>query len=202
MMKKIFVLAAVAMMTAVSAQAQDGYEDTKHEIAVSYGSLSNTTWLAIGDDLGTTIASIGTARYDDGKIFGALGLEYFYHVSPVIGVGAVATYTRETKNLYIANDKYGEAKNNYITVMPAVKFNWLRKKHFGMYSKAAIGATFASKKEEYSKGSAENRSESKVNFNFQASLLGLEAGSPYVRGFVELGVGEQGVFLAGIRCKF
>ena len=201
-MKRIFVLAAVAMMTAVSAQAQDGYEDTKHEIAVSYGGLSNATWMAFGEDLGTAMISIGKVRYEDGKIFGALGLEYFYHVSPVIGVGAIAAYARETKNLYIANDMYGELKKNYISVMPAVKFNWLRKKYFGMYSKAAIGATFSSKKEEYSKGDFENKSESKVNLDFQASVLGLEAGSPYVRGFVELGVGEQGVFLAGIRCKF
>jgi hypothetical protein len=39
-------------------------------------------------------------------------------------------------------------------------------------------------------------------FNFQASLLGIEAGGQNVRGFVELGMGEQGVALAGIRCKF
>ena len=87
-------------------------------------------------------------------------------------------------------------------MLPAAKFNWLRKKYFGMYSKVAAGVTFTSKKEDYTKGSTGNRSESKVNFNWQASVLGVEAGSPNVRGFVELGIGEQGVMVAGIRCKF
>ena len=48
-MKKFLVMVAVAMMTAVSVNAQSGYEDTKHEIGISYGAMSNTTWMSIGD---------------------------------------------------------------------------------------------------------------------------------------------------------
>lgn len=33
-MKKILVMVAVAIMTAVSVNAQNGYDNTKHEIAV------------------------------------------------------------------------------------------------------------------------------------------------------------------------
>ena len=129
-------------------------------------------------------------------------MEYFYHINPVIGIGAIGAYAKETKDILIANENYGEAKNSFITVMPAAKFNWLRKKNFGMYSKIAAGLTFASKKEDYSKGNVENQSESKVGFNFQASAIGIEAGSETIRAFVELGVGEQGVLLGGIRAKF
>ena len=39
-------------------------------------------------------------------------------------------------------------------------------------------------------------------FNFQASLIGVEAGGQHLRGFAEFGIGEQGVALAGIRYKF
>ena len=39
-------------------------------------------------------------------------------------------------------------------------------------------------------------------FNFQVSLIGVEAGNNHVRGFAEFGVGEQGIALAGIRYKF
>ena len=38
--------------------------------------------------------------------------------------------------------------------------------------------------------------------NWQASLLGFEAGSPTIRAFAELGTGEQGIVLAGLRYKF
>ena len=200
-MKKFLMMVAAALMVAVSAQAQNDYEEPKHEIAVSYGTLSNATWRAFGDFLGTSMISLGKVRYDDGSIFGALSLEYFYHITPLIGVGAVGCYTKETKNMYIGDTQKGEAKNSFITVLPAVKFNWLRKKYFGMYSKVAAGVSFASKKEDYTDGTA-SRSENSVEFNWQLSALGIEAGSPYVRGFVELGIGEQGMLLAGVRCKF
>lgn len=196
------MMVVAAMMATVGVYAQDGYEDTKHEIGISYGALSNATWQAFGEDLGTSMISVGKVRYDDGKIFGALGLEYFYHVSPVIGVGALATYTKETKDMYVFDEKSGEAKNTFISVLPAVKFSWLRKKYLGMYSKVAAGVTFTSKKEEYTRSDTENSSENKVNFNWQVSAFGLEAGSSYIRAFIELGVGEQGVALTGIRFKF
>ena len=200
-MKKVLVMVAVAMMTAMSVNAQSGYEDTKHEVGISYGALSNTTWMSIADAMGTTI-TLGAVKYSDGNFTGPIALEYFYHLSPVIGLGAIGAYTHETKDILISNDKYGEAKNTFFTVMPAAKFNWLRKKNFGMYSKVGAGLTFASKKEDYSKGSVENLSESKVGFNFQVSALGIEAGSETIRAFVELGVGEQGVALVGVRVKF
>ena len=200
-MKKILITVAVAMMTAMSVNAQSGYEDTKHEVGISYGALSNTTWMSIADAMGTTI-TLGAVKYKDGDFTGPIAVEYFYHLSPVIGLGAVGAYTHETKDILIGNDKCGEAKNSFITVMPAAKFNWLRKKNFGMYSKVAAGLTFASKKEDYSKGNVEDLSENKVGFNFQVSALGIEAGSETFRGFVELGVGEQGVALVGIRAKF
>ena len=200
-MKKILVMVAVAMMTAVSVNAQSGYEDTKHEVGISYGAMSNTTWMSIADAMGTTI-TLGAVKYDDGKFTGPIAVEYFYHLNPIIGIGAIGAYTHETKDILISNDKYGEAKNTFVTVMPAAKFNWLRKKYFGMYSKVAVGLTFASKKEDYSKGNVENQSESKVGLNFQASAIGIEAGSENIRAFAELGVGEQGVILGGIRAKF
>lgn len=200
-MKKYLVMAVAAMMATVSITAQE--EDyLKHEVAVSYGGMSNSTWMSIGDALGTVIVSFGAIRYDDGSFFGPLGLEYFYHTNPVVGFGAVAVYAKETKNMFIGSEPWGEATNTYVTVMPAAKFNWLRKKYFGMYSKVGAGVTFRTQKEDYPDGKHEDRSESKVFFNFQLTGIGLEAGPKNVRGFLELGVGEQGMALVGLRCKF
>lgn len=189
-------MAAVALMTAMGVQAQ------KHEIGISYGALSNSTWQSMGEDLGTIMGSLGTVRYDDGNIIGAIGVEYFYHVSPLVGLGAIATYTRETKDMFFKDDHCGEASNTFISVLPAVKIDWLRKKYFGLYSKAAVGVTLTSKKEDYTDSSHEDISESNVDFNWQASLIGLEAGSPNLRCFFEFGVGEQGLFVGGVRYKF
>ena len=200
-MKKILVMVAVAIMTAVSVNAQNGYDNTKHEIAVSYGVLSNSTWMSIGDVMGTVL-TFGAVKYSDGKFTGPIAMEYFYHVNPLVGVGAIGAYACEKKDMLIAGENYGEAKNTFITVMPAAKFNWLRTKNFGLYSKVGAGLTLVSRKEDYTKPDAENQSDSKVGFNFQASALGIEAGSPNIRAFLELGVGEQGVLLGGLRAKF
>ena len=200
-MKKILVMVAVAIMTAVSVNAQNGYDNTKHEIAVSYGALSNSTWMSIGDVMGTVL-TFGAVKYSDGKFTGPIAVEYFYHVNPLVGVGAIGAYACEKKDMLIAGENYGEAKNTFITVMPAAKFNWLRTKNFGLYSKVGAGLTLVSRKEDYTKPNAENQSDSKVGFNFQASALGIEAGSPNIRAFLELGVGEQGVLLGGLRAKF
>lgn len=200
-MKKILLMVTVAMMTAMNVNAQRNGYDTKHEIGISYGAMSNTTWMSIGDAMGT-ILTLGAVKYSDGKFIGPIAVEYFYHLNPIIGIGAIGAYAKETKDILLANEYYGEAKNTYITVMPAAKFNWLRKKYFGMYSKVAVGMTFVSLKEDYSVSNVENHSESRVAFNFQASALGIEAGSENIRAFAELGIGEQGVILGGVRAKF
>ena len=86
--------------------------------------------------------------------------------------------------------------------MPAVKFDWLRMKNFGMYSKLAVGATLRNEKFNSDSSSSKDTSDSEVHVNWQASFLGIEAGSPTLRGFLELGTGEQGIALVGLRYKF
>ena len=41
-MKKVFLLAVAAMMATVCVNAQNGYDDTKSEVALSYGLLANS----------------------------------------------------------------------------------------------------------------------------------------------------------------
>ena len=88
--------------------------------------------------------------------------------------------------------------------MPAVKMDWLRRKHFGMYSKVALGATLRTESTDYDDEHKEDemKSESNVHINCQVSLLGIEAGTTRLRAFAELGFGEQGTGLVGLRYKF
>jgi hypothetical protein len=104
--------------------------------------------------------------------------------------------------MYLVGKKDGKATNTYYTLMPAVKFNWLRKKHFGMYSKLGFGATLRSESVDSDDPTEKDYSNSAVHVNWQVSALGIEAGSPKVRGFVEFGVGEQGMAQVGVRYKF
>ena len=199
--KFLFAVLALISFVNIPVQAQDEME-TRHEVAVSYGTVPNSIWIDILTDV--IKAEYGESM-DSYKNVGPVALEYYYHTSPLIGVGAVAIFTSNNQNGFINDVKSSHTFRSYFSFMPSVKFNWLRKKNWGMYSKIAAGVTYAHfKQDDYDNGIAtgEKTTVNDLLFNFHASLLGVEAGGQHVRGFAELGLGEQGVALAGIRYKF
>jgi len=72
------------------------------------------------------------------------------------------------------------------------------KKVIALYSKVAAGGTLMSSKVTED---GKSESESKLYFMGQVSAIGVEFGSK-LRGFVEVGAGEQGIVLGGIKYKF
>ena len=185
-------MAAVALMTALSAQAQD----CKNEIGVFYGFDSASNIFSL------VSSAISAAAGDQSSFWGPVGVEYYYHVSPVVGVGAVASYA--SCKAEDEKTRQDDLTESFITVMPSVKFNWLRTKGFGMYSALSAGVMFVSVKcNDNAKASDPNaKDESLTSFMFQATALGAEFGGEQFRGFVEAGVGEKGLICAGLRCKF
>jgi len=198
---RIFTALALVALMCVPAKAQD--DELRHEVAISYGALSNSRWIdALTDIVPTTFGQ----RTDHKKAFGTLGIEYFYHTSPLVGVGGIFAVSTSSEDVYVANSLTCFRSKSFFSLMPAVKFNYLRKEHWGLYSKIAAGAILgraADKKyDEHGKKSGKSDVATAWDFNWQLSLIGLEAGGDHFRGFTELGIGEQGVFLAGVRCKF
>ena len=190
-MKKIFVTLCVALLS-MGAQAQD----CKHEIGAFYGFDSASNIFSI------VSSAISAASGDQSSFWGPIGLEYYYHVSPVVGVGAVAAYAgckaEDEKT------RKEDLTETFITVMPSVKFNWLRKKNFGMYSAVSAGVMFCSIScnDNAKAADPDAKDETFSVFMFQATALGAEFGGEQFRGFVEAGVGEKGIICAGLRYKF
>ena len=114
-MKKILLMVVAAMMATVSVNAQN---ELKHEVGAFYGigSASNI--------FSAITSSISAAAGDQSSFWGPVGVEYYYHVSPVVGVGAVAAYAGcKAEDEKTHKDDLTET---FITVMPSAKFNWLR----------------------------------------------------------------------------
>lgn len=192
-MKKFLMMVSVAMMTVVNVNAQDGL---KHEVGVFYGVGSASNVLSV------ITSSISAAAGNQSSFWGPIGVEYYYHVSPVVGLGAVAAYAGcKAEDEKTHKDDLSET---FITIMPSVKFNWLSKKHFGMYSGLSAGIMFISvSPNDNAKANDSNaKDETLVSFMFQATALGAEFGGEQFRGFVEAGFGEKGVLCAGLRYKF
>lgn len=195
--KFLFAALAISALVCVSAQAQD---EPRHELSVSYGFLPNSIWLDITSDV---FGSLFGYEYEHSAATGPIGLEYYYRTSPLIAVGAVATFAKHSEDEKHNSGITRTSKNSYVTLMPSVKFNWLRRSNWGLYSKVAAGATLRhSTIQEKDPANAEKKTDNTVFFNFQLSGIGIEAGSENVRAFAELGVGEQGVGLAGVRFRF
>lgn len=204
-MKKLIVLAigALALCAAPCAQAQDvDFNDQpKNELSFGYGVVSTTNALDVFVDV---VSAFFGAKYENMRFIGPVSAEYFHRVSPLVAVGGIGVYNRHKEDVVQNEQVTGKRTSNYFTIMPAVKFNWLRKQHWGMYSKLAVGYT----RGEYAttgidaEGMPKKETTGNNFFNFQASLAGIEAGGDHVRGFAELGFGEQGVIQGGIRFRF
>ena len=227
-MKKIFVMVVAAMMATVSANAQSGYYNTKHELGITIGAgaiteiaggLSDFAELAIVATATSAIsggAYTGSSSYGDEKYLPNISVEYYYHVSKAIALGGFMAFNGLDRDVYgewrnnesghNSKTKIGEASRRNLSFVPTAKFDWLRKKYFGMYSKVGLGVSFMfeNQKDDGSNDGADFKEVDKTSIipNIQVSLLGLEGGSENFRGFVELGVGEQGIVLAGLKYKF
>lgn len=191
-MKKYLVMVIVALTVALNVNAQS--DDPKDEVGVFYGfgSVSNL------------ISDIGSAfTYSTGDqtgYWGPIGVEYYHHLSKAVAVGAVAEYAGCKWDKTYKLD--GSLKSSYITVMPSVKFNWLRKSHFGMYSGLSAGIMIATLTPTGEvKETAEDADETATCFMFNVTGLGAEFGGAW-RGFAELGFGEKGLICAGLRYRF
>ncbi|MBP3738066.1 MAG: hypothetical protein J6I72_03320 [Muribaculaceae bacterium] len=176
-MKKFFICLVTALVASLNLSAQNEW---KNEISISYGPGTFT-------DLSSSYLK-GIFSGKQTNYIGAFGVEYFHRPKTALGVGLVGTFSTCKWN---DSDK---ARTKYLSIMPAVKYNWLQRDHFSMYSKAAIGVLIGI-------DTGDNTDKTKVSFGWQASLVGAEFGGAF-RGFAELGFGEQGLLVAGLRYKF
>ena len=213
-MKRLFIAASVllALMAATKSHAQVIGKDivNKNEFSLTYGTLSNSEWI---EAFGEVVTVMFGGETKTKTAFGPMSAEYFRRLTPVVAVGAIGsvssfredmmrkTVTPGTTTGETTSEKIGDYTRSYFSFMPATKFNWLRKEHFGMYSKVAAGITFANTDMKDTDPSVATKKDNNVMFNFQASLIGIEAGGQ-LRGFAEFGMGEQGAILLGIRYNF
>ena len=179
-MKKFFiaVLALFCLTTVSQAQTQQYYKlSHRNEISASYGASF------FGSVMGGVISKAN-------DLFGFMGVD-------------------DTK-FKVSGSKgwinLGKLKPgiNFYTLMTTAKFDWFRTRSdvFGMYSKVCVGGFIGNFNKDFS--TLFDIPDRYRTFGFVAphiSLIGLEVGKSF-SGFMELGVGMQGVVQAGIRARF
>ncbi len=180
-MKRTILLTIMLLCVGINAHAQK-----TSEISMSYGRFSiPAVAFTIGGVLGTAF-TLGSVVPDGST--GAANVEYDYNFNEDISIGAIASY-----EMFTMKYKSGEkTKNNFISIMPAFSYHWFVRDNFRMYSKVGIGAMV----------NISQSSKPTYSYAFQASPIGADFGSQSFRGFLEAGIGFQGLLHGGIRFRF
>ena len=201
-MKRLLSSVALLIISSFVCLAQT--DESRHEISVSYGyfTLPQAVDL-IGAGAETVLGGLlvgivdviapGDQEYpkriDNGGT-GGFSLQYLYSLNRTIKLGGTVCY----------ESTWGEWNNgsDYIVHYPAImatsKFIWFNREHFGMYSKLSLGMMLIL--------DGKNEDKPIPMIAAQASSVCMEFGGKALRGFLETGLGNQGLFNFGVKFSF
>jgi hypothetical protein len=196
-MKKLI---AIFMCLIVVSSAYAKNDKDRNEFSITYGQYTIPQFAYVmGGVLGAAF-TVGHFSFENPHLIGAAGVEYVHYVNNWLGFGGAAMCDYMTATaLSVASDgtktPNGKFQLGVVSVMPVMKFAWLNRAHVGLYSKLAAGAgyTFTGETEDI---------KDKFMFALQATPLGMDFGGEQFRGFVELGLGMQGIANVGVRWLF
>lgn len=198
-MKKIIASALVIILAFSAKAGAQTVGCSSNELSISYGRASIPgIAMTLGSVLGTAF-SFGLAKPDQIGSSGALGIEYFHYFNNgrfAVGGLASAEDFRISWMQSNGKDENGETiyepgpiqHSCFIALMPGVKYRWVSREHFGMYSKACGGGCVVPGSDGAS-----------FSWAIQITPIGMEAGNQRVRGFLDLGFGFQGLIMTGVR---
>lgn len=178
----------------------------KHELSLSIG-IPGAAFFGGPEYHDDNILHLG-----DLETYSGIGkLTYFYNFNKHWAVGASASYNRahdgcqeykyetlydEDGEAYFWNTYTGrdnDARFNIITLMPEVRAFWFQRRHFGMYSRFAMGAQFIHMTQHFD-GTYKHLYVAPM---FELAPIGFDFGGKHLRGKFELGNSGQ-TFLANV----
>lgn len=197
-MKKIILITCLIAFFSGTAFAQlDTIRSNKNEFSIGYG---------IGPSSSFRFRS-GCMFYPETDNIGAIYVTYTRRLTKVIGIGLTVCYDPIRLNYY-GQVNGGSAlickvNENSFSFMPHLKINWLNTKYVNLYSKVAIlGIHYVTyKQEEYYPELYEvNAPElGPTLMAYQITPVGVEVGTKRCAGFLQVGIGMEGLISIGFR---
>ena len=196
-MKKIVAL-LLCLTFAFGAYAKN--DEDKNELTLTYGQVTVPQFAYLfGGALGA-VFSLGHFTFDNAHMPGAVGVEYVHYVNNWLGFGGLALCDYMTADAYSVDSDGNKTPNGkyqfgFASAMPVVKFAWLNRAHVGLYSKLACGVGYVF-------GNGSDNPGDNITLAAQLTPIGFEFGGRSFRGFLEAGVGMQGLVCGGLRWLF
>ena len=196
-MKKLI---ALFMCFVVVSSAYAKNDKDRNEFSVTYGQFTVPQFAYVLGEVFGVMFTLGHASFEDPHMYGAAGIEYVHYTNDWFGFGGTVLCDYMTaKTVSVDKDgnktPNGDFKLGCLSAMPLVKFAWLNREHVGLYSKLAAGAGYT-----FTGDNADVKDN--FMFAFQATPIGVDFGGERFRGFVEAGVGWQGIVSGGVRWMF
>lgn len=206
----------------LNAQKADYYKENKHEVRLSLGTTPSDRYAVDGYYYNSgfynypnlTPSQVSYLRqpmnYGARKSSGAIALTYFYHAPWINGrftFGGSLAYNklwRDNKHS-ITGFKMGEQRESTIAITPMIRYAWIAKPIFQVYS--GIGASIYREEYKYKEQLTPEMEQRKTSYDgweasFMLTLAGVSVGKR-VFGFGEFNIGgRMGEFVGGVGYRF
>lgn len=189
--KLLSILTAFLLFsTTVTAQENSKKDFKRHEVSLGYGIIPISEF---GSFLGALIITPAEVFAGNGirsiKSTGAINMDYSYHFTKMVAISGNVSYSQSKCSIYNkTTDAFiKDVKINFFTALVGAKFDWINLEHFALYSRFSAGVTVV---------------DDIACFMIHGSPVGLEGGASFLRAYLELGFGQNGIISFGIRGRF
>lgn len=221
----------ICSLTAIS-QTKDYFKINKHEIRLSYGSVNDDNYYdrfysTVGYPYsygsyyyGSYYGYIGSrysgyfnytgAMYYSGptKTTGVFGLSYLYNMAKIrLSFGGIISYSGYNTDIKerLTQTKVGYVKGHNLAITPTIRYAWLSKEKFRLYSGFGLSFYWDMARRNYPQGKDEAAfkvNQTDFDTAFQLTPIGFSFGKDiFVFGEANLG-GRTGTFVGGIGYRF
>ena len=132
--------------------------------------------------------------------FGTISLGFNYEITPwlELNVPFVYSHSKGWQECILGGvqDNSGYQKDDWVTILPNLRINWMRNNWLSIYTRAGVGVGIGNRWV-----SCDADQTTKAVFAYQVSPVGVEMGKGNFCFFVEGGYGYTGMVMAGIKLK-
>ena len=200
-MKKRIILLSLAMALVMPVFAQrDTIRSNKNEFSYGYGHMPASSFRY----------RPGCFIYPETDNIGTLYVTYTRRLTKVIGIGVSACFDPIRLNYH---DRVNGESNlickvneNSLSLIQHLKINWLNTKYVNLYSKVApLGIRYCTyQQEEYYPDLYEIQKPfdsfaDRIDYAYQITPIGVEVGTKQFAGFLQVGIGMEGIISIGFR---
>ena len=199
-MKNKLILLGLLVALVMPAFAQlDTVRSNKNEFSIGYGHMPSSSFRF----------SPGCKIFPETDHIGSFYVTYTRRLNKVLGIGVTFCYDPVHLDYYGTvsgnNTLICKVRENSFSLIPHLKINWLNTKYVNLYSKVGFLGFHQTtyKQEEYYPELYEVNPPSQDElFNlyaFQVTPIGVEVGTKRCAGFLQVGMGMEGIISIGFR---